>query len=91
MRLQASRHVASLAAAASMAPTAHEKKLLDASKAFDEAISKKDASQLPQLLAKDVVLHHGEAQQHASAQVRLQCAAAPTHACSLLKPGSTCD
>lgn len=79
MRLPASRHVASAAAAASMAPSAHEKKLLDASKAFDEAISKKDASQLPQLLAKDVVLHHGEAQQHAS--VRLQCVATPIHAC----------
>jgi ketosteroid isomerase-like protein len=39
-------------------PSAHESKLLEASKAFDEAISKKDVSRLPQLLAKDVVLHH---------------------------------
>jgi hypothetical protein len=38
--------------------TDYEKKLLDASKTFDSAISKKDVSPLSSLLAKDAILHH---------------------------------
>lgn len=37
----------------------HEKKLLEASKTFDGAISQKDVSSLTDLLAKDAILHHG--------------------------------
>lgn len=39
--------------------TDYEKKLLDASKTFDSAISQKDVSSLTSMLAKDVILHHG--------------------------------
>lgn len=37
----------------------HEKKLLDASKSWDDAISSKDVSSITCLLAKDAILHHG--------------------------------
>lgn len=36
----------------------HEKKLLEASKTFDSAISNKDVSSLTDVLAKDAILHH---------------------------------
>ena len=39
--------------------TDYEKKLLEASKTFDSAISQKDVSSLTNLLAKDAILHHG--------------------------------
>lgn len=38
--------------------TDYEKKLLEASKTFDGAISQKDVSSLTNLLAKDAILHH---------------------------------
>ena len=41
----------------------HEKKLLEASKTFDGAISQKDVSSLTDLLAKDAILHHGGSMQ----------------------------
>lgn len=52
--------VSAVAAAPNMAaPSVHESKLLENSKTFDAAINSKNFSQLPQLLAKDVTLHHG--------------------------------
>lgn len=36
----------------------HEKKLLDASKSWDDAISSKDVASITSLLAKDAILHH---------------------------------
>ena len=58
----------------------HEKKLLEASKTFDGAISQKDVSSLTDLLAKDAILHHGGSMQSLQ---RRQPSAIVLH----LKPG----